>query len=791
MLRIISLILCLIVGGTIAVAQARPPAPVGADAPKTAYSAGRAMADIRVIAARPHPIGSAANAAVRDYLVGRMTGLGLSPRIQSADVVVEPKPGSKPSLTGARVENIVGMLPGLDPDKPALAIMAHYDSVPNSPGAADDATGVAAALEIVRALAAQGKPERDVVVLITDGEEMGLLGAKAFFEQDSLARHIGLVLNMEARGGGGRVAMFETSDRNGGLIDLFKSHAVRPFSSSLSIFVYQKMPNGTDLTRVKDAGVAGMNFAFLGRQFDYHSASSTPANLDQGSVQDMQEVLATARAAAFAADLPKAQPDRVYSQIGGALILAYPPMAGWLLLAMIAALLVVAVVRARRLTSLTVWDGLRGVGAVVVLILASVVVFTVARWLTGARFGYLEQRALMPHAPLFEIGLFLVGFGLLAWTGAASASRGRALAVLILVLGGVCAAIGVLPIAGIAAAAAVLAWFVFSKPLSTSAGWLGLLLTALVAGLAAQILAPTAAQVIVWPLAWATLAAALTALAAAPKTVDWLILGAVAAVALALDAAFAHFLYLALDLPALLTAPVWLASLALWPLVRPREPGASGTWIGAGALAAGLLISLTIRLLDPYSARHPEATSITYVSDADTGRAWLTSNSPVDPWSKAVLTAGGPISKQMLEPFFRAPIDAAPTKAVGAAAPEITFTKGEGGAMVLHVGPQPGLAGLVLTLKPSVELAGFAVNGRGSRITAKAGEATLIRWFVPAEGLTVTFTPAGPGGLDLQYAAFSHGWPAGATPLPKRPANVMPFGDSDIGVVRGSKRFSW
>nr|QQZ51291.1 hypothetical protein JKL49_09550 [Phenylobacterium glaciei] len=56
------------------------PKPLGVDAPAGVFSAGRAMVDDRVIAKVPHPVGSPANYAVRNYLVGRMTQLGLAPR---------------------------------------------------------------------------------------------------------------------------------------------------------------------------------------------------------------------------------------------------------------------------------------------------------------------------------------------------------------------------------------------------------------------------------------------------------------------------------------------------------------------------------------------------------------------------------------------------------------------------------------------------------------------------------------------------------------------------------------
>ena len=126
------------------------------------------------------------------------------------------------------MENLVGVLPGKDRAAPAVALMAHYDSVPASTGASDDAAGVASALEIVRAIKARGVPARDVIVLITDGEEAGLLGADAFFARDPLAKRIGFVFNMDVRGSAGRVQMFQTGDRNGGAIRLLMANTPRP-----------------------------------------------------------------------------------------------------------------------------------------------------------------------------------------------------------------------------------------------------------------------------------------------------------------------------------------------------------------------------------------------------------------------------------------------------------------------------------------------------------------------------------------------------------------------------------
>ena len=51
--------------------------------------------------------------------------------------------------------------------------MAHYDSVPFGPGAADDGAGVVTLLETARALKAGPPLKNDVIFLFTDGEEAG------------------------------------------------------------------------------------------------------------------------------------------------------------------------------------------------------------------------------------------------------------------------------------------------------------------------------------------------------------------------------------------------------------------------------------------------------------------------------------------------------------------------------------------------------------------------------------------------------------------------------------------
>lgn len=67
----------LLLGIALAVIAILPPSPKAVNAPDAEFSAERAMADVRIIAAKPHPMGSAENADVRKYLLGRLDELSV------------------------------------------------------------------------------------------------------------------------------------------------------------------------------------------------------------------------------------------------------------------------------------------------------------------------------------------------------------------------------------------------------------------------------------------------------------------------------------------------------------------------------------------------------------------------------------------------------------------------------------------------------------------------------------------------------------------------------------------
>src|SRR5215208_1192958 len=290
--RWIGVVVALVLGAFAAISllALEPPEPLPGSAQASEFSAERAFSHVEQVAERPHPVGSTANAEVRDYLVGQLEDLGLRPTVQEA-TSARTKEGT---ASIARVHNIHAQIPGSSPTG-HVVLVAHYDSVPRGPGAADDGAGVAAILEIARAITSGSQPRNDIDIVFTDAEEPWLLGAQAFVRDGRLDPRRSVVLNLEARGTSGPALMFQSSSDNASVIPALAS-VQRPITSSGWEACYQLLPGDTDFTVFRNAGFAGMNFAFFDRSARYHTPEDSPANLDHASLQHMgSTVLATAR----------------------------------------------------------------------------------------------------------------------------------------------------------------------------------------------------------------------------------------------------------------------------------------------------------------------------------------------------------------------------------------------------------------------------------------------------------------------------------------------------------------
>lgn len=130
------------------------------------FEAGRAMATVRELAAAGPRLATAPAYAEAAAL--------LEPRLEEAGYDVRrqrfPVPGG--DSWGVPVEagtsfNVIAEPPGFDPDRPHTVVGAHLDTVAVSPGAEDNASGVAVVMELARVLA--GEPQ--VVLVLFGGEE--------------------------------------------------------------------------------------------------------------------------------------------------------------------------------------------------------------------------------------------------------------------------------------------------------------------------------------------------------------------------------------------------------------------------------------------------------------------------------------------------------------------------------------------------------------------------------------------------------------------------------------------
>ena len=159
----------------------------------------------------PHPAGSKDNVRVRELILGKVRGLGFDVYQQKTESHIHLAPAN-PEV---ELTNILFRLEGTNSnDSPAVMLVAHYDSSRNGPGAGDDGVGVASVLEIARMLKSQPALRNDVIFLLTDGEEYGLLGAARFCEEHAWAKQVRVCINLEARGTSGPSLMFQTSEGN-------------------------------------------------------------------------------------------------------------------------------------------------------------------------------------------------------------------------------------------------------------------------------------------------------------------------------------------------------------------------------------------------------------------------------------------------------------------------------------------------------------------------------------------------------------------------------------------------
>jgi hypothetical protein len=749
------LLFILVVAGVCAVREDIP-APVPATAPQDVFSADRALVYLNAFAIAPHPIGSAEHDRVRDYLVSELTALGVTPEIQRTTGVTP-----RYEVAGT-VENIVARLKGTNGATDAVALVAHYDSVPAGPGAGDDGAGVAALLETLRALRAGPPVSNDILFVITDGEEDGLLGASAFMAENPAAKDVRVAINFEARGNAGESQMFETSAGNGRLVQFFAQAAPHASGSSLTYEIYKHMPNDTDMTVFKKSGVAGLNFAFIGHWEAYHTPLDNPQMLDRGSLQQHGENALSLARRLGNADLSQLQDrDSVYFSLPGNLFVHYSSGFLWPLALVSGALLFGAIFYANGAwqTSLLSIFGSFFIHVVILLVLL----------LAGLGFvlgvGWLHLHAL-PEGGLEQNALYV--FGLYA----------------------------------LLATVLSLLYSLFRKKITPPAFFLGGALVIFVLILVTTKGLPGGSYLFVWPLLAGLLATMTAAFRPGRLSLLAVLLLCVLSVpALVFFVPLLQGFYTALGFTTvgtqLLSMTFGLLFFFLFPYLDPLLES-SDKLLAILAFAAALVLCIFAAKNTHYSSTHPKPSILSYALDADTGKAlWTSSVTRVDPWTAQYL--GNSPSRGKLPDFVP---DWYPIEFLQHEAPAVTLeppqavlleNSSDGTTRTLHLRiTTPRHARTLHVGVAQAEVLSASVNGHDLGKPADARWHQAGHWGFdyanpPADGIDLQLQIQAAGPVTIVLVDRSSGLPTipGAT-FPPRPADSMPIHSGDQTMVRRS-----
>jgi hypothetical protein len=682
------------------------PPPALANAPATAFSAARAQQHLERIARRPHPPGSPEHAAVRAYLLDELEDLGHAPEVQTATSVI----GRGDVARAATVRNVVARVPGSD-DGGAVLITAHYDGRGISRAAGDDGVGVAVILEALRALRAGSPVRNDVIVLFTDAEELGLLGARAFVDEHTWLADVALVLSLEMRGAGGPALMFETAPENGWVVAALRDAVARPAANSLSYEIYQRLPNDTDFTPFMEAGKQGLNFAAIGDAHVYHQAYDAPANVSASTVQHHgDQALALLRHLGDADLAAVNAPDVVYFSTPLLGLVAYARVWVW------------------------------AYGALVVLAWLLVVWWARKR---GARAWAVAAGATTGAASLAASAA--VGYGLFAWRRAAHPEFGA-------LHGSAFHSEGwyVLALAAAALAIAGALFGLIRRWCTPAELFAGAAVLPVAGAAAATVLLPLGAANLQWPaLAGCVAAASLVSVGAEGRfgAVRWSVAAAAALVALVFLVPLIELLWLALSLAAapILGAVLGLLALLMLPALEPsRAPNV--WWLPAAALVvAGAFLALGVATATP-SPERPAPSTLLYAADRTEGSAaWATDGGrPADDpgvvWASSRVGGFGETGSLRRFTFGDRPYALAPAPMTDAPAPAVgaTFDSAATAPTVrVEVRSLLGAEGLLFDLPaggPSLR----SVNGEP--VPNAEPPSRVEHWGAPEAGVVLEFT---------------------------------------------------
>jgi hypothetical protein len=748
------------------------------------------------IASKPHPMGGDANRGVRDYIVVYFESLGLTVEVQKTTVVYRHPSRETDRTIIANVENIIARLPGKPVEKDSqpndLVLMGHYDSRPLTPGAADDASGTAVIMETARLMAEGPTPAHDVVFLITDGEEMGLLGAQGFFRQHPSAVDVGMVLNFEARGSTGAPTMFETSENNAWQVEQLIEAAPDLVASSLSYEIYRRMPNDTDMSISKGEGIAGLNFGFVAGLFDYHSMTDTLDNLDKDTLaQQGNYALATARHFAYLEDWQTSSDDATYFNLWRGTLLSYSQNVAVLSGVFVLLFGLWVFTNTKRAGALTAGSLTSGLLALLVLIIMTSNVFE-------SMIGF-QQTSNDGIARLISLGewpllaYFVTTLGLGVWFSAAI-KRGLSyfeISLAVLALVGLCLLAGrpwftALVLALILVPSMLfLRWVKKTPDLWGAALLVWWLLTAI-----ALYFAPNGAYLLVWPLASVLLGFVIQRkLGSADDEGAAFFTLVISFLPLLLLVPLIIMAYLALgsQMPQVIMIISVIAMLLVWPLIQNIGPNANRV-PGVLLLLAGLAMTWFVMFERDFDNRYPQQQSLFYAIDIDENKSYWVSPD-VEPGSWLDKHMGKNAQNSNMNRILPGYEQAVLTRedgdvSVAAATLDISGDRLLDGHREITLQlKSPSVAGYInLLFDADMPIYSASVNGFEievpQRIAAQSTESKTSgndwwrwRWYgLPEQGAEIVLTVEPERALEVKIIEVDYGMPESA---PQRPLGSM------------------
>jgi hypothetical protein len=703
------------------------PGDVPADVEPGAFSAERARRDVVALAGAPRPAGSTAHATARAWLVERLTAMGLEVDVEA--VLAVSAWYGMPFDTG-RVHDVVGRLRGRGPAgaRAAVLLVAHYDTVVGSPGASDDAAGVAAALEVVRAVRAGPALEADLLILFTDLEEGGMVGAHAFVRDHPAARDVTAFINLDARGTSGPPVILGLSDPHGTLLAGIAHAGHAAATSSLYVEATRLLHGGTDFAVLAGSGLPGVNIAFADGVSRYHTGGDVAGALDPRTLQ-AEGALALALVRQWGRGSSEQPAPRLHEVYFGLPAIGVVTLPAWMVRGSVVPLVVLAAaVVFRRRRELSVRGvALHAATTIAVALAAGLVAWAAWRGLAWAHPVHAAMRAGDPHdVGLLRIAAAVWGFAALLGGRTILARRGH-------------------------------------RDAEQSAGALAI---GVVGAALLALLAPAAGYAVIAPV----LVALVARLPRRPPSRLAAAMFAAAALAL-FGTPIVYTVLVALELPGAGLAVAIVVLLASWVPGSSDVPPRARPWIALGGVAIAVALVVVSSVAARFDAEHPRPTCLTYRLDDTSGEAsWRTDErAPAPSTRRFVPTLDVRAPDAPLAPWA-GPAFAAPAPRLSLPAPEIEVlaeTTGAGSRSIsLRLRSRRKAAWLYVTTDARV-LAARIADGDVSLALPTSTDGREEPWSFrhvgpDEDGLLLELVVAGAGRITLHVTDQSFELPAPA-----------------------------